>query len=131
MRRLPREAAASASLRLAARIRARSERPGAVSTDVDGRGRISAVRLLGRCLGPERCACLEVVLAAKRVAHDMRVRRDDDPLLALRVLDHDAWIAAGGRRANGHDRLDEAVRHRAIGCPVPPLIKMAAVGLWP
>src|SRR5262250_2952896 len=131
MRRL-REAAASASLRLAAPMRARSERPGAVSADVDGRGRIGAVRLLGRCLGPERCACLEVVLAAKRVAHDMRVRRDDNPLLALRVLDHDAWIAGAGEGcANRNDRLDETVRHGAIGCTIPPLIIVAAVGLRP
>src|SRR6266404_3583650 len=110
----------------AAPIRTRSERPGAVSADVDGRGRVGAVRLLGRRLGAEGRARLEVVLAAKGVAHDMRVRRDDDPLLALRVLDHDAWIAAAGeRRANRNDRLDKAVRHGAIGRAVPPLIKMA------
>src|SRR5258708_29705235 len=107
-------------------MRTRSERPGAVSADVDGCGRIGAVRLLGRRLGPEGRARLEVVLAAERVAHDMGVRRDDDPLLALRVLDHDAWIApAGERRANRDDRLDETVRHGAIGRAVPPLIVVA------
>src|SRR5712691_13303351 len=95
-----------------------SERPGAVSADADGRGRVGAVRLLGRRLGPEGRAGLEVVLAAERVAHDMRIRRDDNPLLALRVFDHDAWLAGAGpgkRCTNRTGRLDEAVRHGATG----------------
>src|SRR6266478_8523352 len=119
---MPRRSEAKASLDSKAPMRTRSERPGAVSADVNGRGRVGAVRQLGRRLGPEGRARLEVVLAAKRVAHNMRIRRDDDPLLALRVLDDDAWIAATGeRRANRNDRLDEAVRHGAIGCTIPPL----------
>jgi hypothetical protein len=36
----------------------------------------------------------------------MRVRRDDNPLLALRLLDDDAWIAGAVERcANRADRL--------------------------
>src|SRR5713226_4293989 len=105
------EAAALSNLRFAAPIRTRSERPGTVSADIDGRGRVGAVRLLHRRLGPEGRAGLEVVLAAEHVAHHMRVRRDHNPLLALRVLDHDAWIAGAGERYNRTDRLDEAVRH--------------------
>src|SRR5207302_7692264 len=109
-----------------------SERPGAVSADANGRGRVGAVRLLGRRLGPEGRAGLEVVLAAERVAHDMCVRRDDNPLLALRVFDHDAWIAGAGKCCpNRAGWLDEAVRHGAIGCAGPTLGKVPAVGLWP
>src|SRR6266852_3407817 len=92
------EAAALSNLRLAAPIRPRSERPRAVSADINGRSRVGAVRLLHRRLGPEGRAGLEVVLAAERVSHDMCVRRDDNPLLALRVLDHDAWIAGAAER---------------------------------
>src|ERR1700739_2371830 len=110
----------------------RSEWPGAVSADVDGRGRKGAVRLPGRRLGPEDRAGLKVILAAQRVAHNMRVRRYNNPLLALRVLDHDARLAsAGERRADRTGRLHEAIRHAAIGCAEPPFIIMAAVGLWP
>ena len=62
------------------------ERPGTVSADADRRGRVGAVRLLGRRVGPEGRAGLEVVLAAERIAHDMRIRWDDDPLLTLRGI---------------------------------------------
>src|SRR5439155_18742845 len=132
IRLLPRKAAVSSSPNPPRQLRARSERPGTVSADATGRGRVGAVRLLGRRIGPEGRAGLEVVLAAERVAHDMRVRRDDNPLLALRVFDHDAWIAGAGERcANRTGRLDEAIRHGAIGRAGPPVIIMAAIGLWP
>src|ERR1700674_1590538 len=88
----------ASSLRFVAPIRTRSEWPSTVSADINGRGRVGAVRLLGCRLGPEGRAGLEVVFAAERVAHDMRVRRNDNPLLALRILDHDAWIAGAGER---------------------------------
>src|SRR5215831_16545515 len=120
------------SAQFAAPIRKRSERPGAVLAYGNGRGRVGAVRLLGRRLGPEGRASLEVVPAAGCVAHEMGVRRDHNPLLALRVLDDDAWIAGAGKRCtNRTGWLHEAVRHRAIGCAVPALVIVAAVRLWP
>src|SRR5215831_4534787 len=110
----------------------RSERPGSVSADGYGARRVGAVRLLGRRLGPEHRAGLEVILAPERVAHEMGVRGDDNPLLALGILDHDAGIAGASERATHRTgRLDEAVGHGAIGRAVPSFIVMAAVGLRP
>src|SRR5436305_480235 len=58
--------------------------------------------------------------------------RGENPVLALRVLDHDARIAGAGLRCtNRTNRLDEPVRHGSTGCAGPPLRKMTAVGLWP
>src|SRR5262245_41304573 len=52
--------------------------------------------------------------------HDVRVRRHDDPLLALLVLDQEGWLPTAAHRST--DRagwLDSAVGHGAVGCAVP------------
>src|SRR5262249_16896473 len=75
---------------------------------------VAAVRLLGRRRSPEDRAGLEVVLGADHVADEMRVRRNYDPLLALRVFDHHAWLAGTASCCTDcTDRCHEPVRHRA------------------
>src|SRR5262249_23121062 len=85
----------------------------------------AAIGLLGRGISAEDRAGLQVVLVAERVAHDMRVRRDDDPLLALRVLDHDARIAGAGERC---PRPYRSARrgHGAASRARPSLVKRTA-----
>src|SRR3954468_7250055 len=79
------------------RLPMRSERPAAVAADIDAIPGVGAIRLLVRGLHDERGASLDVALAADLIAHDVRIRGHDDPLLAFLVLDHEARLRAGGR----------------------------------
>src|SRR5262245_7516292 len=61
----------------------------AIATDRDGRGFESAVLLLGGAGDENLGAGLELVLAAGHIGHDLGLRRDDDLLLAVLVLERD------------------------------------------
>src|SRR5262245_26856886 len=107
------------------------ERPAAVPSNADAHRRVGAIALPGCRLDPERRARFEVVLAAGGVARDVSARRHHDALLAVGILDQEAWIATvGGSRAHD-DRLHEAVGHGAVRCAVPSGVVVAAVGLRP
>src|SRR5215813_9439021 len=95
-----------------ARICSTSERPTAVLADIDPRRGEGAVRLLGCRQDGELLAGLEIALAADLIAHDVRVGRHDDPLLAFLVLHDEARLPAGTRRCGDRTGwLDRAVGH--------------------
>src|SRR6516162_7666207 len=95
-----------------------------VASDIDARGAEGAVRLLGRRLDRERLARLEIGLAPDLIAHDWRVRTDDDLLLAVLVLDEQH------RAIDAFDKIaDRAVGHRAVRGAVPGTVTVALAAL--
>src|ERR1700730_7819993 len=91
----------------------RSVRYEVAAADIDARRLERSVRLLGGSRDGDAGARLELALVADDIGDDLRIRSDDDLLLAILVLEHhDLAVHAG------HRGVDRCIGHCGVW-PIP------------